>query len=441
MRKPWIERGVGSLTFSPDGSLFATGSLGTGLITLWNAVSGECVGQLQGHTYHVEGMTFVDEGRTLVSASYDQTIRVWDLESLETTAILDGSLGKLTCVCSAKDVDHVITTAWDGTVARWPLALPPKRSYPTIHPGITRFVCFTGNESELIGMNEHGGVVIADGYDPESVKPVELLGEGNESVAWCAEKRLLAAENPIDKRIRVWSREDDDVKSLPNETGLRTLRFLDGGRVLLAVNFQRELATWDTETWERADERALSWRKILDDFSQHILPRYNDVDVITVSPDEQLVGVGTWSGGVVWYDLKDGGRLEIDRAHRSYVNGLAFSQDGTLPASTSSGGQVALWKTGAQSPSRVAIFRASRGSVRSPSFSPDGSRLVTNDGERALKVWDVATQRQLLTLPCELGSGRGKSVFFPDGNGLLTAGMAGLHVWRVPSFEDIAESE
>ena len=76
-------------------------------------------------------------------------------------------------------------------------------------------------------------------------------------------------------------------------------------------------------------------------------------------------------------------------------------------------------------------------------FSPDGRRIATGgDGHEAIKLWDVATRRELATLESQ-GSRFNGVRFSPDGNSLLAGNDAGtLHLWRAPSFAeiDVAES-
>lgn len=64
------------LTFSPDGSLLATGEEG-GPIKLWAMPSARQVGVLSGHTYSVISLAFNPDGRTLASMCDDRTLRLW----------------------------------------------------------------------------------------------------------------------------------------------------------------------------------------------------------------------------------------------------------------------------------------------------------------------------------------------------------------------------
>jgi WD40 repeat protein len=65
-----------------------------------------------------------------------------------------------------------------------------------------------------------------------------------------------------------------------------------------------------------------------------------------------------------------------------------------------------------------------QGGGRNVAFSPDGRRLVSAGGER-LKVWDMQTGEELLTLKVHTGSVE-NVVFSPDGHRLAGVGGDGM---------------
>ncbi|TEU17946.1 MAG: hypothetical protein E3J21_07060 [Anaerolineales bacterium] len=73
---------VRSVTFSPDGSLLASGSADQ-TVRLWDVSTGQCLKTLQGHTYLVWSVAFSPDGCTLASGSQDETIKLWDVQTGE----------------------------------------------------------------------------------------------------------------------------------------------------------------------------------------------------------------------------------------------------------------------------------------------------------------------------------------------------------------------
>ena len=67
---------VNSAGFSPDGTKLVSASYDK-TVRVWDVATGECVQTLQGHTDIVWSAGFSPDGTNLVSASGDTTVRLW----------------------------------------------------------------------------------------------------------------------------------------------------------------------------------------------------------------------------------------------------------------------------------------------------------------------------------------------------------------------------
>ena len=69
---------VTSVSFSSDGQTLASGSFDH-TVRLWDVESGQQIAVLQGHTSYVTSVSFSSDGQTLASGSLDHTVRLWDV--------------------------------------------------------------------------------------------------------------------------------------------------------------------------------------------------------------------------------------------------------------------------------------------------------------------------------------------------------------------------
>ena len=118
---------VNSVSFSPDGTRFASGAGaldGTMLLLLWDVDSGELIAPLEGHAnYWLRSETFSPDGTILASRIWDDTILLWDVDSGELITSLEGHTGGILSGISAlafsPDGATLASGARDGTILLW----------------------------------------------------------------------------------------------------------------------------------------------------------------------------------------------------------------------------------------------------------------------------------------------------------------------------------
>eukprot|EP00823_Brevimastigomonas_motovehiculus_P005745 TRINITY_DN428_c1_g1_i1.p1 TRINITY_DN428_c1_g1~~TRINITY_DN428_c1_g1_i1.p1 ORF type:complete len:566 (-),score=146.41 TRINITY_DN428_c1_g1_i1:243-1940(-) len=108
-----------SITWSRDSEFIATGSA-KGEIKVWRIKTGQCVRKFpSAHTMAVTALDFARDGTQLVSASFDQTVRIHGLKSGKTLKEFRGHKSYVNSVLYSEDGNKIISGSADGTIKIW----------------------------------------------------------------------------------------------------------------------------------------------------------------------------------------------------------------------------------------------------------------------------------------------------------------------------------
>jgi hypothetical protein len=162
------------------------------------------------------------------------------------------------------------------------------------------------------------------------------------------------------------------------------------------------------------------------------------VTALAFSPDGQRLAVASGTavtlGELRLYALPPGGLPEakpdlVIAAHKDLILNLAFSPDGKSLATCGYDRLIKLWDVA--SGKELRVLKDHSDAVYGLVFSPDGRLLASAAADRAVKVWDLATGTRLYTLG-EATDWLYAAAWSPDGRHLAAAGVdKSIRVWEV----------
>jgi eukaryotic-like serine/threonine-protein kinase len=445
-RWSFITSGDHLVTFalSADGTRLATssGNVET-FIRLWDAASGQELGRLEGHRAYVIGLQFWPDGRTLGSASADQTLRLWDVETRESRTTLRGNRSEVWRLALLPDGDTLVSGAKDGSVQLWDAATSGSDLEPIRLPGkaYERW-WFDGDGRGLTVLAAAGRVTRWPG--PDFREPGPSIDLGRSLVAFYARGRqrtdpvILCAPSLDGDRLALGSTNGVvEVWDLPRgrlahqltvSTGaVSALAFLDREKSLLLFNHEDR----------SVHERDVSSGRVIRSYAR---PLPADFSAWAITPDRRRGLALGFDGKGVLLNLAKGVARDVELDVRQ-VQDAAISPDGRRFAVASGKGVAKVWDivTGEE----LAALGGFLMGVHSVAFSPDGRRLAAAGGAReTLRLWDLESQQELLTLETQSSSFH-PTAFAPDGDvlGSMTRLGGVLHLWRAPSWDEIEASE
>ncbi len=113
-------KGVASVIFSPDGKWLGLG-MHNGQVVIWNSVTG-----LQSHSFHehsarINALCFSHNGRFLASGGNDNRVALYEVWK-GVPKHLEGHFDYVFGLAFAPDDKTLVSTSWDGTIRFWSLA-------------------------------------------------------------------------------------------------------------------------------------------------------------------------------------------------------------------------------------------------------------------------------------------------------------------------------
>ena len=336
-------------------------------------------------------VSLTPDGKGIVSASFDGSLRLWDAASgsiLETFA--GHSSGQNQVV--APDGRTLMSESGNGSVAAWDLS-GEQRLGKTFHwgspeSGCAITPCFVLNpQSTLMATNQADGTVAL--IDLRTRRVVGRLPSNNEAaanaLAFFADGRRLATGDATG-RVTIW-----DART---RTALRRARFADAvWWVAVSPDGKRLAAQTHAEgrPGSRVELRELASGRTL--YSK-VVP--HGPGGLYFSPDGgRLAALGCCEQGSridVW-DAPSG-KNEFHPRVAGDARAIAFSPDGHYMGAGTADGKVVLWNS-ADGRQVGPAFQVASGAVNPISFSPDGRLLAASSEDGTATLWDLDSRKRL----------------------------------------------
>jgi WD40 repeat protein/DNA-binding SARP family transcriptional activator len=416
-----IDNGLTTVAWSPDGRHIAMG--GWDPTVAVTDANGRLEFLLRGHSGSVHWIDWSPDATRLLTGSVDGTAKIWKIDDLDATEVqtLSARAGSVTGVAFSPDGTRVMTRSHTRVMDIW-----------DVGPTGDAEVANIGDASELVDFLSDGHHVATSGRDG-SLNILDLAtGElAHRPIGWFDPPRAPYSGydfSPDGRSVAVF------------EGGIRgstwAIRDVETGTELLAGD-RPHAFDWSPDG--RYAAVATPWSIAIVDVSGREVARFEEAGfllhenlafgprglVAVAGTDEghgDHVKIWNWTHGEVIAELPSTPNFEVMR----------FDADGSRIALGTA--DTTIWDVGTE---RLLLTLPSSQSLPNDiAFSPDGSRLAEGDPDGTVRVFDTSSGELLLVLRAH--DTVGTVAFSPDGSMLATQGDGIVRIWAL-DIDDLLE--
>ncbi len=265
--------------------------------------------RLLGHTDQVTGVAFLPDGQRCLSASYDATLRLWDLGTGRELRRFVGHADRVLAIAVNSDGRLALSGACDGRLRLWDLE--------------------RGREARCFP--EHKRWVMSVAFSPDGRLALSGGLDGGVRLWEVASGREVTARFHGGLFDGIWAalRRHRSPRFAGHAQAVTSAAFDPSGRQILTGGIDRTLRLW--EVGSGAEVRR---------FAGHEM----GVTTLALSADGRRAVSGSLDNTVRLWDVDTGQELQRFTGHTNVVSGVAFSPDGKLIVSGSADATVRLWR-------------------------------------------------------------------------------------------------
>ena len=359
------------VAFSPDGDGLASASWDD-TVKLWDVNGQQEVATLQGHTQDVSSVAFSPGGGTLATASDDGTVKLWDVSARQERATLPGHTDGVRSIAFSPS-GEVLATSSDLHVNLWDVSAGQELAALHGHVDRVDSVAFSP-DGDTIASGGFQRVKLWDVSAEQEITTLHGHASWVSAVAFSPAGGILASGGD-DDTVRLWDvNTEQGTASLEGHTEIiRSIAFSPDGAILASASDDGTVKLWDVDAHREIAtlQGHTSW-----------------VWALAFSPNGRTLASGSTDNTVKLWDVDTRQETATLQGHAFWLRGVAFSRNGNVLASASSDGTVKLWDVHARQ--EIATLLGHTASPTSVAFAPQGHALASGSSDGTVLLWDMS---------------------------------------------------
>jgi len=295
--------------------------------------------RLEGHNKSVNGISYSPKDPLIVSASSDNTLRLWKLDGtpVQTSKPMTHN-DEVYTVNFSPNGKYIATASKDKTVKLW----KKDGTYITTlegHDKTVTSVNFSPNNNTVISASEDGTIRLWSIVNVALKKVIQpTILQGHNDTVWYAEfspdGQLIASA--ANNGIEIWNKDGTLITNLKGQGHTAAVRYVTFGRdnkTIISISEDRTIRSW-------------KWQS-----------------------DPQKIQT----------------KLFTEKGDKSYI--VKFSPNYKFLATANPDGTINIWQ--ANNGNKIATLERHKDEVFDLSFSPDSKEIATVSGDETIKIWSL----------------------------------------------------
>ncbi len=432
---------------SPDKKILALGGWLAGTpekrdaVRLHDFETGEVLALLEGHDSVIEDLAFSPDGRLLASASFDNTIRLWNVGERRQVRVLEGHHGDVVYgVAFSADGKRLASAGWDKTLRLWEVASGRLLATLKEHQDQVLQVAFSPDGRFLASGGQDGSLHLRDAqsgallrelprqdgriatlaFSPDSTRllaggasgSAELYAlPGGDVLRIFRHDNLVSAGtfSRIDGLVATAGGDNNVIELWQAQTGQRVRTLSGGGKSVWSVAFRGDggrLALGQSLSHQNRNQRGP-----LETAFQLVRDQHFELAIAAEPPAEKDFERAQALQGNLELTIPPGGDgtvLQIN--HGSQVqqelrrnassgyrhNSFSLSRDGQRILSGAGNGRLTLY--GSTTGAKLQDLVGHTSDVWAVAVSPDNRLVASGSLDQTVRLWSLASGQLLVSI-------------------------------------------
>jgi|WetSurMetagenome_2_1015567.scaffolds.fasta_scaffold00750_4 WD40 repeat protein len=433
---------ISCLAFSPDGKTLATAGYDM-TARIWDSKTGQELHRMN-HDGEINTVAYSSDGKRLITASFDDTSRIWDTQTGLELHRLQHDDAVWSAVFSP-DGTRVATAGRDSTARIWD-AETGRELFRLNNDDAVRSVVFSPDGTKLATANDQRIIGIWDVKSGQKLLQIThdvsepdffflvgdlTLGKPDQSpltIAFDSSGKLLTTafkekSNWGNNSVRTWDVATGEIAQEINTSENEDESYINA----IALSTDGNMMAMSLSKTDAEMNNILSFYNLKFGILLHLMKTDADIDSLAISPDGRKVALATSDGTISIRDIQTSQELHCMKEDGEVI-AMAFCHDGKTLASIS--GNIAhIWDLETESELYCMTPNDSiegRMDEIPMAFSPDGEMLAAEYLDGLIHIWDVRNG----TEKGHLSEDWVEAIRFSrDGKTLIAAGINGTSLW------------